>query len=119
MKTIYAVCFLKHNENHEIAYHYFEKIEKAQKYLEETSKKYKNDLVMWNKNESGLWSFKISLETFYIMKHIRINMTDGLLMKSRLNKIIRTGFFIQSFFFSNINLFNKNYTLKKIKKIQI
>lgn len=66
MKTIYAVCFLKHNENHEIAYHYFEKIEKAQKYLEETSKKYKNDLVMWNKNESGLWSFKISLETFYM-----------------------------------------------------
>lgn len=67
MKTIYAVCFLKHNENHEIAYHYFEKIEKAQNYLQKTAKQYKSNMVIWNKeNKQGLWNFKISLEPFFM-----------------------------------------------------
>lgn len=67
MKTIYAVCFLKHNESHEIAYHYFNKIEKAQNYLQETAKQYKSNLVIWNKeNKQGLWNFKISLEPFFM-----------------------------------------------------
>ena len=63
---VYSVCFWKHNDNHESAYHYFQSIEKAQKYLEEQANRYKNDLIVWNKCESGLWSFKISLERFYM-----------------------------------------------------
>lgn len=62
----YSVCFWKYNDNHEIAYHYFQKIEKAQQYLIEQAKRYKNNLIVWNKCESGLWSFKISLEKFYM-----------------------------------------------------
>lgn len=65
MKTIYAVCFQKYNDKHEIAYHYFDELVKAQNYIQNVSKQYKSNLVIWNK-EKDLWNFKITLEPFFM-----------------------------------------------------
>lgn len=61
---IYMLCFQKYNNVNNIqVYGHFSTLEKAQETLIEMSKRYKKELVTFNKN--GYWSFHISMEKFY------------------------------------------------------
>ena len=66
---MYMICFHKYNDKKNCqVYKQFSTVEKAEKYLIEISKRYKNELVQFSKKQKEnefYRSFTISMERFY------------------------------------------------------